>query len=381
MSGASDYTLLRRMKHMYGNCNGMQQGCPTPPYGYPPQNGGCLSPQYPNAHPYPKYPEDNNNINYYYMNSGCDQGDVQHQQQMLIPGPPGPPGPPGQPGAPGPPGPPGPPGQTVVQYANDVVACNGNGYGNGNGNGHCAQKYNTVTRTQQKINIMDNAATLYVAPGLSFSTGNGVSCVSYTDPKNYFQGVVQVYDPVTGQMAIAQIQYITGNIGQVADYYNVYLLTIRPDLDLVISRVNELYLYLFNVDVTVNTNYDLISSIVYNNIAQLYFYFFQVNIAEQDVNYSVTPAYFSNSINWLYYYLFSPNSTTLVLYDFKLVSGYMPTNPNSLTDPNYQPFNFNKNSTTISTIDTKVTQLYYYLFKNNLSIQLTFDPNRAKNVF
>ena len=215
------------------------------------------------------------------------------------------------------------------------------------------EKYSGKTETPIKIRILGESTTIKIQCGLSYMQGDNVSVCSIADNNDYFQGYVQYYDPKTGYIAISQIKFISGKIGKSEDIYIVSLLTVRPDLDVTTNRINDLYKYLFNVDLndTNNSNFELESYLSYNYIIALYAYFFDEDITT-DGDFDSTDDYFNDKINFLYYEFFGDATKAY--------------------DPTKTPSNPNVNRIKLSTLAIKVSQFYLYFFNNNLTLNLGF---------
>lgn len=215
------------------------------------------------------------------------------------------------------------------------------------------EKYSGKTEKPIKINILGESTTIKVDCGLSYKCGDMITCVSIANPNDYFQGYVQYYDSSNGFMAISQIKFISGNIGKIEDIYSISLLTKRPDLDINIRRLNEIYGALFNIDLNAanNANVDLKSFLAFTNIIDLYKYFFDADITtEREFEY--TDDYFNDKINFLYYQFFGDDT--------------------KVYDPTKRPDNPNGNKIVLSTLAIKVSQLYLYFFNQELKIKFGF---------
>jgi hypothetical protein len=216
------------------------------------------------------------------------------------------------------------------------------------------EKFSSQTSNPVKVIIVGNATTLPLEKGLSYSYGDGISVVSQTDQNSYFQGIVQVYDKTTGNIAISQIKNVNGTVGTIIDTYLVNILAVRPDLDLVSHRVNALYSILFNVDLAdpLNSNFDLISNLSYSHILELYEYFFNQDIT-LDGDFDLTDDYFNKKVNFLYYEFFDDTGYPINYATFK------PVNPNG-------------NGIKLKTLKNKVEQLYLYFFNSSLVKSIIF---------
>jgi len=171
-------------------------------------------------------------------------------------------------------------------------------------------------------------------------------------PSIYFEGTVYNYNAETGEITIYQIQNINGSFSDPATY-NVILLPGSQELVKLRTRVNELYQILFQLDLTSaeNSNYDLVISTQSNYVNMLYYYFFDRDIPE-DTDYRLTNAYLNAKIQDLYAYFFDLDITT---------------NKNRL-------FNPNNNGILLNTLQNRISQMYLYLFNNNLGVTLLFAP-------
>jgi hypothetical protein len=191
--------------------------------------------------------------------------------------------------------------------------------------------------------IAAGAVTLKVEPNLVFIPGNQVFCTDLSNSNTYFQGVVFNYDYKTGDIIINQITNINGTYGSPRKY-NVILLAGNQEIVKLKNLVSELYIVLFNTDITqpINGTYSFVNSGI-NNL-YLYFWNQQIDITNNDITYLTT------QINTLYLYFF----------DVDLMAN--PT------------FNPNNNGVVLNNIQIMTSQLYIYLFNAQLLNSLTFIP-------
>ena len=217
------------------------------------------------------------------------------------------------------------------------------------------EKYSGKTEESIRLIILGDSTTIQINEGLSYKTGDMITCSSISNPKDFFQGHVQYYDRSNGYMAISQIKYVSGTIGAIPDIYNVSLLTKRPDLDITTIRVNEIYSALFNIDLTnpnvSNTNINLKSYLYYQNISDLYKYFFDQDLTGNG-DFELTDEYFNNQVNFLYYVFFGDSTKAY--------------------DPTKRPDNPNGNRILLSNLGIKVAQLYLYFFNQELTIKFGY---------
>jgi hypothetical protein len=216
-----------------------------------------------------------------------------------------------------------------------------------------AEKYSGITEQSVKLIILGDSTTIKINEGLSYKTVDMITCSSVSNPNDFFQGHVQYYDRSNGYMAISQIKYISGTIGAMPDIYNVSLLTKRPDLDITTIRVNEIYSALFNIDLTSPnvSNINLKSYLCYQNIIDLYKYFFDQDITANG-EFELTDDYFNNQINFLYYEFFGDSTKAY--------------------DPTKRPDNPNGNRILLSNLGIKVSQFYLYFFNQELNIKFGY---------
>jgi hypothetical protein len=357
MSGSSDYTAMRRMKHLIrpGGCRTDNYETNPPAvcntdhptkinYLYvTPNTNPCPprpSPPRP-CPPRPHYDRDEYERHHHHHDSSdedrprpkprpprCPERPI-YNEQIIVPverGSPGAPGEPGMPGEPGPQGPPGAPGDKITSNSMSQYI---------------------ITPVQ------GGSVTFTVDSGLTYSKGVNIFCANKRKSDCYFEGVIYHYSPNTGEITIHQISNINGVFNEPA-VYNVILLAGSQELVKLRTRMNDIYFKLFQIDLTdpVNNNYDLVLSQCSNDVNNLYEYFFEIDITEHD-DYELEVCYLTDKIKDIYAHFFDiPNI------DMK----------------RYKKFNPNNNGVLLDNLEKKIAQLYLYLFDNDLSVKVFFTP-------
>jgi hypothetical protein len=216
-------------------------------------------------------------------------------------------------------------------------------------------RYHTKTIKSYLITpIRDGAITFTVDIHLhNFAQNQSVSIYSDSNPNNFFEGIINRYDPATGEITINMIESINGNFNSSA-IYNVCLLTLNPDLIQLKNRMNELYQFLFQVNLEEYPNYNPVveQMIIFSQqINNLYYYFFTIDLT-LDSNYQINDDNFLNEkLNNLYKYFFNLDVTINA------------------------DFNPNGGQIKLFSIKNRINQLYLYLFNINLNEGTDFDPN------
>ena len=213
--------------------------------------------------------------------------------------------------------------------------------------------YTSTTARKYTLTPSYNGALNFtISPTLLFREGNAVYVSNFDLSNNYFQGIVTSYNKITGEMSINQIQNITGTFTSESTYL-INIIFQNPEVFKLEEKMNFLYKYLFNVNLTETINYQVPSLDIVDNekfLYKIYLYLFNLNIRTQDA-YEVSETYFTTLINNLYLYLFLVNLTT---------------------DTTFNP---NGNSVSLSTLTSKISQLYLYFFGIDLATNTTFNPN------
>ena len=211
-------------------------------------------------------------------------------------------------------------------------------------------KYITFSTKKYIITpINDGSVTFTIDNNLTHNTGYKVVCTNTVAEDNYFEGEIFDYNKTTGEITIFKIQNVNGDFKNPATY-NITLSSGNQELIKTKNRVNELYEYLFKVDLTnpINNKYDLLLIQYYNQIRRLYKYFFNIDIAvikyeDYEDDNEITEQYLTKKINYLYFVFFNIKDLDLCLKRFK-------------------DFNPNNNGILLNTIKHKISQLYLYFF-------------------
>ena len=220
-----------------------------------------------------------------------------------------------------------------------------------------------------KTTSVTTASTYLVAPkvggtetflidkcNIAFTSGSFVSVVSETSSSNYFEGEVFSYDKDTGLLQIKDVGTVTGDF-TTPSKYKISIVPAYKELELLRARMAALYKEVFNIDLTVNTTdtgtgsgtdsgtddsstltaAELTTAV---NTTQTHFsYFFASSIAG-DSDYAQTEAYITTKVNELYTYFF----------DVDLTSSANST------------FNPNNNGVAITSLPIKIEQMNLYFF-------------------
>ena len=224
--------------------------------------------------------------------------------------------------------------------------------------GQPGDKITSNSKTRYIITPSDGGSvTFTVDRGLIYTSGNNIFCTNNESSQNYFEGTIYNYNTTTGEITIYQIHNINGTFTQPAEY-NIILLAGSQEIVKLRTRVNELYKLLFQVDLTKyeNNDYDLILTNYNNEINLLYKYFFDIDIVDYYDDYELSEPFLNKRINFLYYEFFDISGSVM---DKKP----MRINPNP-----------NKNGVLVNTLQNKISQLYVYFFNQDLAIKLSFTP-------
>jgi len=187
----------------------------------------------------------------------------------------------------------------------------------------------------------------------NFVVNSSISCYSDSNMNNFFEGNINEYNSITGEITISDITSINGTFVDSA-IYNLSLLTLTPDVIQLKNRMSDLYQYFFQVDLEAYPNYNPVTEqlIMFGmQISQLYLYFFNIDLSNDPEYEIVTYEHLTEKINYLYYYFFD-------------------------LDINHNiDFNPNGNGLKLFSIKTRIEQIYLYLFNINLSTNPYFNPN------
>lgn len=193
--------------------------------------------------------------------------------------------------------------------------------------------------------------------GMSYAHGTKVSCESIDASGNSFEGIVYSYNSFTGEITIYDIKHINGTFNTPVRY-SVMIRTAAKEFNLLRDRITALYKEVFNIDLTepacgtgpvvdpgpgpgpgpVTGPTQAQATLVVN----LFKYFFNQTISS-DSDYALTETYLTAKLKHLYQYFFNVDITTNTT------------------------FNPNNNGVSLSTLNSKISQLYLYFFNNDLS--------------
>jgi len=216
-------------------------------------------------------------------------------------------------------------------------------------------RYHTKTIRAYLITPIKNGVVTFTVDSHlhNFELNSNVSCYSDSNINNFFDGTINHYNRMTGEMTISQLDSINGTFLE-STVYNLSLLTLNPDLIQLKNRMSYLYQYFFQVDLEVYPNYNPVTEqlILFGaQISNLYYYFFNIDLSSDPEYEIVTYEYLTDKMNYIFFYFFELDITQNV------------------------DFNPNGNGLKLFSIKTKIEQIYLYLFNINLSNDPYFNPN------
>jgi len=194
------------------------------------------------------------------------------------------------------------------------------------------------------------STTFTIDCNLAFSKGMKVICTQDLSSNNYFEGVVFNYDAPTGELTVYQLAKVNGSFANPSKYI-VSLIPAFQEIDLLRTRMEDVYFKVFGIDISGPTapstggggggggGGTLDVTTEDTQIKGLFNYFFSENISN-DSSYAATETYLTTKINALYVYFF----------DIDLTSN--------------TTFNPNNNGIALDTLANKVQQLNLYFFGN-----------------
>ena len=213
------------------------------------------------------------------------------------------------------------------------------------------EKYITKTIKEYTITPTRNVAIgMLVSPNLLLKIGDHISCYIDTDRLNYFRGIINGYDNITGLLSISHVYDITGTF-TTNSIYSIHQILAEPDAFIMNERIDRLYQYFFNSNTIEHeiehTNHLLIGKLE-NYTYDLFMYAFEKNIRIEP-SYELCDNYLMLKINELYEYYFDVNI---------------------IQNPGFNP---NDNLETPVHLEQYVIQLYLYLFDVNILDYSKFD--------
>ena len=191
------------------------------------------------------------------------------------------------------------------------------------------------------------STTFTIDCNLAFSKGMKVICTQDLSSNNYFEGVVFNYYAPTGEITVYQLAKINGTFAEPSKYI-VSLIPAFQEIDLLRTRMEEVYFKVFGIDIsgptapatgggTTTPTVDVTTEDT--QLKGMFNYFFSEDIST-DSSYAATETYLTTKINELYTYFF----------DIDLTSN--------------TTFNPNNNGIALDTLANKVQQLNLYFFGN-----------------
>ena len=203
---------------------------------------------------------------------------------------------------------------------------------------HCQNTLGSLdTRYQYLITpSINGSVTFSVQPNLHFTKDMRVTVTSDASNNNYIEGSVYYYNPCNGEITIYKITTINGTFTNPSKYV-ISFGTPYQEIDKLKLRTAELYEKVFGTPTT--TTPLTVEQVQAANIETkaIYNYFFSENI-ENDGNYALTEEYLTTKINTTYTYFFDVT---------------LSSNPS---------FNPNNNGVVIDTLPKKIEQLNLYFF-------------------
>ena len=214
-----------------------------------------------------------------------------------------------------------------------------------------------VSKTIRKYEISpvaDRSVNFSIGKNNIFNVDNFVFVSNVDASNNYFKGTVSSYDKFSGEISISKISNISGTF-TTASFYQVSVIFENPDLFKLEERINNLYDYLFNVNLESTPAYSLSVSNLSDNeqfIYNLYIYLFNTNIRDY-TTYTLSDTYLSGLVNDLYSNFFDLDLTLV----------------------HHQDNNPNGNNVPLNTLQNKTYQIYLYFFEIDLATNSNFNPN------
>ncbi len=203
---------------------------------------------------------------------------------------------------------------------------------------HCQNTLGSlVTRYQYLITpSINGSVTFSVQPNLHFTKDMRVTVTSDASNNNYIEGSVYYYNPCNGEITIYKITTVNGTFTNPSKYV-ISFGTPFQEIDKLKLRTAELYEKVFG---TPSTTTPLTAEQIQAADVQtkaVFNYFFSENI-ENDGTYALTEEYLTTKVNTVYTYFFDVT---------------LSTNPS---------FNPNNNGVVIDTLPKKIEQLNLYFF-------------------
>jgi len=183
---------------------------------------------------------------------------------------------------------------------------------------------------------------------LGFKKGMKVNCTSDLSSNNYFEGEIYDYNGPSGEITMYKLTKINGSFTTPAKY-TVTIVPAFQEIDKLRERMEAVYLELFGIDISGpdapttggggGTTVDVTTE--NTQIKNLYTYFFGTDITSES-GYAATTTYLTTKINELYAYFFDKD----------------------LTSSANSSFNPNGNNVSLASLSVKVQQLNLYFFGN-----------------
>jgi hypothetical protein len=174
------------------------------------------------------------------------------------------------------------------------------------------EKYITKTPTEYNLTpVTTKGIGVTITPNLLINVGDHLRFYMDSDRNNNFKGIINGYDNVSGYLSIYNIYDING-IFTTRTSYSIHLVMCEPDIFKLKERIDVLFQYLFNINLDETPDYNPVLTTIgkkENYIYNLFMYFFNINI-RQDSTYALTESYLLIKIQELYLYLFDVSITT-----------------------------------------------------------------------
>jgi len=218
---------------------------------------------------------------------------------------------------------------------------------------HSDQKYITKTIKEYRVVPTKNGTVGFlVEKNLPFQANMPISCSVNGNEEIFFNGIIFDYDKEIGFLSIGNIDNITGDFSE-STIYDINLILFDPEVVKLKKRMEMLYEYFFQVDLETNPNYNPIVELVKQydaNIHNLFIYLFNFNMRIES-NYELSEIFLNAKIAEIYDYLFNVNII------------------------NNLGFNPNGNGIIMDTLRKRIHEIYKYLFSVDLAYNPTYNPN------
>ena len=195
-----------------------------------------------------------------------------------------------------------------------------------------------ATRYQYLITpVVNGSVTFSVDSNLHFTKDMRVTVTSDLSNNNYIEGSVYYYNPCNGEITIYKISTISGTFTSPSKYI-ISFGTPYQEIDKLKLKTAELYEKVFGTTTSTSTLTETELQALGDRVTNLYKYFFNDDISTTDSIYALTETYLTAKMNTLYNYFFDTTFT------------------------NNAAFNPNNNGILMDTLTIKIDQMYLYFF-------------------